>query len=85
MSAPEPVSQMADIFDYITTIYRRRGRASSGVIYCRKRATCDELSRYLSMKGIRSKPYHRGVGYVSLCKISTGTSNVLTFQVVYSR
>ncbi|KAF9465274.1 P-loop containing nucleoside triphosphate hydrolase protein [Collybia nuda] len=68
MSVPEPVSQMADIFDYITTIYGRRGRPSSGVIYCRKRATCDELSRYLSTKGIRSKPYHRGVGSSTLDK-----------------
>ncbi|RDB14537.1 ATP-dependent DNA helicase Q-like 3 [Hypsizygus marmoreus] len=61
LSEPDPVSQMADIFDYITTLYRRRKRPSAGVIYCRKRNTCDELSRYLRTKGPNSKPYHRGI------------------------
>ncbi|KNZ73146.1 Bloom syndrome protein [Termitomyces sp. J132] len=57
----EPVSQMAQVSEYITTLYRRRKRPSSGVIYCRKRATCDELSRYLRTNGINSQPYHRGI------------------------
>lgn len=64
---PEPISQMAQVFEYITTLYRRRKRPSSGVIYCRKRATCDELSRYLRTKGINSQPYHRGIRHVPIC------------------
>ncbi|KAG6860782.1 hypothetical protein C0995_007588 [Termitomyces sp. Mi166 len=64
----EPVSQMAQVCEYITTLYRRRKRPSSGVIYCRKRATCDELSRYLRTKGINSQPYHRGVSPHTLDK-----------------
>ncbi|KAF9525495.1 P-loop containing nucleoside triphosphate hydrolase protein [Crepidotus variabilis] len=61
LSNPEPLNQMNEIFDYITTLYRRRGKASSGVIYCRLRKTCDELSKYLRSKGLNSKPYHRGL------------------------
>lgn len=61
LADPDSVSQMAQIFEYITTLYRRRNRPSSGIIYCRTRATCNELSRYLRAKGINSKPYHRGI------------------------
>lgn len=68
LRTPEQVSQMADIYDFITTLYRRRGRASSGIIYCRRRITCDELSGYLRSKGINSKPYHRGIKSPTLDK-----------------
>jgi superfamily II DNA helicase RecQ len=61
LSDPEPVSQMADVFDFITTLYRRRKRSSSGIIYCKRKATCDELSSYLRTKGLNAKPYHRGL------------------------
>ena len=64
LSAPDDRSKMADVFDYITTLYRRRGRPSSGIIYCRKRVTCNELSSYLSGKGLSARPYHRGIGSV---------------------
>ncbi|KAG6919266.1 hypothetical protein DXG01_008062 [Tephrocybe rancida] len=64
----EPVFQMTQVFEYITTLYRRRKRPSSGVIYCRKRATCDELSRFLRTKGINSQPYHRGINSNALDK-----------------
>ncbi|KAF9013156.1 P-loop containing nucleoside triphosphate hydrolase protein [Cyathus striatus] len=66
LSNPDPVSQMADIFEFISTLYRRRGRPSSGIIYCRTRKTCDEVSTYLRGKGLNSKPYHRGVGASTL-------------------
>ncbi|KAJ7274146.1 P-loop containing nucleoside triphosphate hydrolase protein [Mycena rebaudengoi] len=61
LSAPNPVSQMADICDYIFTLYQRRERPSSGIIYCRTRASCDELSNYLRGRGLNSRPYHRGI------------------------
>ncbi|GLB38647.1 putative helicase family. RecQ subfamily protein [Lyophyllum shimeji] len=61
LADPDPASQMAQIFEYITTLYRRRKRPSSGVIYCRTRATCSDLSQYLRAKGINCKPYHRGI------------------------
>ena len=64
LSAPDDRSKMADVFNYITTLYRRRGRPSSGIIYCRKRVTCNELSGYLSGKGLNARPYHRGIGSV---------------------
>ncbi|KAF8895592.1 P-loop containing nucleoside triphosphate hydrolase protein [Infundibulicybe gibba] len=61
-SAPNSVSQMGDIFEYITKLYRKRSRPSSGVIYCRTRATCDGLASYLRGKGLNARPYHRGIG-----------------------
>ena len=63
---PSSVSQMVDIYDYITTLHRRRGRPSSGIVYCRAKATCDELSAYLRGKGLNARPYHRGIAYVLL-------------------
>ncbi|KAJ6585409.1 P-loop containing nucleoside triphosphate hydrolase protein [Mycena capillaripes] len=68
MSAPNPVSQMADICDYIFTLYQRRERPSSGIIYCRTRASCDELSGYLRGRGLNSRPYHRGIPSATLDK-----------------
>ncbi|KAJ7741355.1 ATP-dependent DNA helicase [Mycena metata] len=68
MSAPNPTSQMADISDYIFTLYDRRDRPSSGIIYCRTRAACDDLSAYLRGKGINSRPYHRGIPSATLDK-----------------
>lgn len=62
--APNTVTQMADVHEYISSLHRRRGRPSSGIVYCRARATCDELSAYLRVKGINARPYHRGVPYV---------------------
>ena len=63
LSNPNPSAQMMDIFDYIITLYRRRGKPSSGIIYCRMRKTCDELSSYLRGKGLNARAYHRGIPY----------------------
>ncbi|KAJ7701417.1 P-loop containing nucleoside triphosphate hydrolase protein [Mycena rosella] len=68
MSAPDAASQMADIADYIFTLYQRRERPSSGIVYCRTRAACDELSGFLRGKGLSSRPYHRGVPSATLDK-----------------
>ena len=58
---PNPGSQMENIFEYITSLHQRRKRPSSGIIYCRARATCDELAAYLRDKGLSARPYHRGL------------------------
>ena len=63
-TATNSVSQMSEVHDFITTLYRRRGRPSSGIVYCRMKATCDELSAYLRGKGLSARPYHRGIAYV---------------------
>ncbi|KAJ7133631.1 P-loop containing nucleoside triphosphate hydrolase protein [Mycena epipterygia] len=68
MSAPNPASQMNDICDYIFTLYQRRDRPSSGIVYCRTRASCDELSGFLRGKGLASRPYHRGIPNATLDK-----------------
>ncbi|KAJ7069443.1 ATP-dependent DNA helicase [Mycena amicta] len=61
LGAPNPTSQFADILNFILTIYDRRQRSSAGIIYCRTRAGCDELSQFLRGQGIRARPYHRGL------------------------
>ncbi|KAL0565095.1 hypothetical protein V5O48_016934 [Marasmius crinis-equi] len=59
---------MADICDYICTLHRRRGKPSTGIIYCRTRATCNDLSAYLRGKGLSVKPYHKGIAPATLDK-----------------
>ena len=78
---PVPALQMADIHEYINTLYTRRGRPSSGIIYCRRRATCDALAAYLRGKGLNARPYHRGLKCVGrgLC-----TNISLTFPCTFS-
>ncbi|KAF9046112.1 P-loop containing nucleoside triphosphate hydrolase protein, partial [Panaeolus papilionaceus] len=72
LSNPTQQAQMSDIYDFISTLHIRRGKPSSGVVYCRRRATCDELSTYLRGRGINSRPYHRGVDNNELQKTLKG-------------
>ncbi|KAG8214332.1 P-loop containing nucleoside triphosphate hydrolase protein [Butyriboletus roseoflavus] len=67
-SAPETHSLMQDILEFIEALHRRRNRPSSGIIYCRKRETCDELSNYLRGKGLNARPYHGGINAKTLSK-----------------
>ncbi|KXN82789.1 ATP-dependent DNA helicase hus2/rqh1 [Leucoagaricus sp. SymC.cos] len=60
LSTVEPHARMQEIFEYITLLYQWE-RASSGIIYCRAKATCDALSGFLRGKGLSVKPYHRGI------------------------
>ncbi|EJC98120.1 ATP-dependent DNA helicase [Fomitiporia mediterranea MF3/22] len=53
--------RMVDVFQFISLLHKRRGRPSSGIVYCRLRATCDELARYLRCNGLSARPYHRGL------------------------
>ncbi|KAI9465108.1 ATP-dependent DNA helicase [Lactarius psammicola] len=57
----EGITQMDEVLNYIGGLHRRRGRPSSGIIYCRTRATCDDLSNYLQGKGLNCRPYHKGI------------------------
>ncbi|KAI0755115.1 P-loop containing nucleoside triphosphate hydrolase protein [Daedaleopsis nitida] len=61
MSSPNPKGHMIDVYEYIDRLHRRLGRPSSGIVYCRTRATCDELAQFLSGKGLQAKAYHRGL------------------------
>ncbi|KAF7291469.1 ATP-dependent DNA helicase [Mycena kentingensis (nom. inval.)] len=61
LGPPNQASLQADILNFIMTLYERRQRKSSGIIYCRNRATCDEVSGFLRGKGINARPYHRGL------------------------
>uniref|UniRef100_D8PXX1 ATP-dependent DNA helicase n=1 Tax=Schizophyllum commune (strain H4-8 / FGSC 9210) TaxID=578458 RepID=D8PXX1_SCHCM len=53
--------QMKDIYDLISRLHERRGRPSSGIVYCRRRDTCDELAEFLRKRGMNARPYHRGI------------------------
>ncbi|KAI0064084.1 ATP-dependent DNA helicase [Artomyces pyxidatus] len=57
----DPILQMEEIFTCINALHQRRNRPSSGIVYCRTRATCDALSQYLRGKGLSARPYHKGV------------------------
>ncbi|OJT15153.1 Bloom syndrome protein -like protein [Trametes pubescens] len=61
ISSPNPNAHMIDVFEYINTLHERRGRASSGIVYCRTRAVCNDLAAFLSKKGLQAKAYHRGL------------------------
>ncbi|KAI0688963.1 P-loop containing nucleoside triphosphate hydrolase protein [Earliella scabrosa] len=68
LSSPNPNAHMNDIFEYIDNLHRRRGQASSGIVYCRTRAVCDELAQFLRGKGLQAKAYHRGLSNAVLDK-----------------
>ncbi|KAL5520127.1 hypothetical protein ACEPAG_1787 [Sanghuangporus baumii] len=53
--------RVADVYQFIASLHQRRGRPSSGIVYCRLRSTCDDLSHYLRRNGINAKPYHHGL------------------------
>ncbi|KAI0670901.1 P-loop containing nucleoside triphosphate hydrolase protein [Trametes maxima] len=61
LSSPNPNAHMVDVYEYINTLHERRGRASSGIVYCRTRAVCDDMAQFLSGKGLNAKAYHRGL------------------------
>ncbi|OBZ71199.1 Bloom syndrome protein [Grifola frondosa] len=61
LSSSNPAAHIVDIYEYISNLHRRRKRPSSGIVYCRTRATCDDLSNFLRGKGLNARPYHRGV------------------------
>ncbi|ORY42443.1 P-loop containing nucleoside triphosphate hydrolase protein [Leucosporidium creatinivorum] len=51
-----------DILSFITRLVARGGnRPTAGIIYCRAKKTCDELSAWLRGKGVFAAPYHRGL------------------------
>ncbi|KAG1788144.1 P-loop containing nucleoside triphosphate hydrolase protein [Suillus plorans] len=60
-AALDSLSRMSAVYDFVMTLHRRRARPSSGIIYCRARLACDELSAFLRGKGISARPYHRGI------------------------
>ncbi|KAG1858943.1 P-loop containing nucleoside triphosphate hydrolase protein [Suillus subluteus] len=60
-AALDSLCRMSAVYDFVMTLHRRRARPSSGIIYCRTRAACDELSAFLRGKGISARPYHRGI------------------------
>ncbi|VDC05528.1 unnamed protein product [Peniophora sp. CBMAI 1063] len=60
-STANTMDQCDAVFTFIANLHERRGRPSSGIVYCRSKKQCDELSNYLRGKGIAARPYHRGI------------------------
>lgn len=60
-AALDSLSRMSAVHDFVQSLYRRRARPSSGIVYCRTRKMCDQLSAVLRGKGISARPYHRGI------------------------
>jgi superfamily II DNA helicase RecQ len=60
-SAPSVDARYAMVHAYIDKLHRRRGRASSGIVYCRTRAACTALADFLRRKGMNAQPYHKGM------------------------
>lgn len=63
MSLLDSQTRKQHIFDYINLLHQRRKRPSSGIIYCRAKATCDDVSDFLRRNGLNAQPYHSGIRY----------------------
>ncbi|EAU86127.2 hypothetical protein CC1G_03338 [Coprinopsis cinerea okayama7 len=61
LSDRNPKTRMEDIHKYIKTLYTRRGKVSCGIIYCRTKAACEELTQFLRKNGINAGSYYRGI------------------------
>ncbi|KAH6911482.1 P-loop containing nucleoside triphosphate hydrolase protein [Coprinopsis sp. MPI-PUGE-AT-0042] len=61
VSDNNPKTRMEDIRKYIKALYQRRGQTSCGIIYCRTRASCDEMTSFLRVDGINAAAYHKGI------------------------
>ncbi|KAJ2936451.1 hypothetical protein H1R20_g643, partial [Candolleomyces eurysporus] len=66
LSDSSDLFRIEDIYNYIMNLYRRRGKKSSGIIYCRTKNACDGLSSYLRSKGVNAGVYYSGKGASTL-------------------
>ena len=64
ISSPDRQILTSDVQAFISSLHTRRGRPSSGIVYCRNRTTCDELALYLRQRGISARAYHKGLKWV---------------------
>lgn len=64
--------KIEDIAAFVTRMYRsnqqnnadldaEEARAIQGIIYCRKRETCDQVTSALRCKGLNAGAFHRGL------------------------
>ncbi|RXW24089.1 hypothetical protein EST38_g1747 [Candolleomyces aberdarensis] len=66
LSDTSELFRIEDIYNYIMNLYRRRGKKSSGIVYCRTKNACDGLSSYLRSKGVNAGVYYSGKGASTL-------------------
>ncbi|TFK23047.1 ATP-dependent DNA helicase [Coprinopsis marcescibilis] len=59
-------ARLEDIRNYIRTLHQRRGKPSCGIVYCRTKAACDEVSQLLKKAGIKADCYYRGIPSATL-------------------
>lgn len=81
-----PGSLMSDIYTYIAKLYRAKGSSSSGIVYCRTKAACNQLAEFLKGKGIRARPYHAELEYVTMSiSLYLGADRDVDTQQGYSK
>ncbi|KDQ20898.1 hypothetical protein BOTBODRAFT_321879 [Botryobasidium botryosum FD-172 SS1] len=80
---PQPQSQYATVASYINNLTRRKGgEASTGIVYARRRETCDQLAEFLRRSGIAARAYHRGLSNAELDQTLTEWENEDQCKVV---
>ncbi|KAG8933423.1 hypothetical protein FRC02_011882 [Tulasnella sp. 418] len=79
---PEPKAQYSAIYQYIDGLTRKRGVPSCGIVYARTRATCDELAQFLRGKGVKARPFHKGIAGSKLDETLAHWSNGIHCDVV---
>lgn len=59
-----PDHRKEDLLSFIQKISIKNsgnGISTPGILYCRTKNTCDDLSNWLRSKGVMAAPYHRGL------------------------
>ncbi|SPJ10256.1 ATP-dependent DNA helicase Q1 [Plasmodium sp. DRC-Itaito] len=68
-------------------INEKRNKGKIGIIYCFKRNTCDEISKYLREKGINALSYHAGLTNNTRKRIQqkwiSGKTNILVATIAF--
>ncbi|SOV22551.1 ATP-dependent DNA helicase Q1 [Plasmodium sp. DRC-Itaito] len=68
-------------------INEKRNKEKIGIIYCFKRNTCDEISKYLREKGIQALSYHAGLTNSTRKRIQqkwiSGKTNILVATIAF--
>ncbi|VWU51925.1 ATP-dependent DNA helicase Q1 [Hepatocystis sp. ex Piliocolobus tephrosceles] len=71
----------------LNIIKEKKNEAKAGIIFCFKRNTCDNVSKYLRQQGIQALSYHAGLSNNARKKIQdkwiNSTSNILVATIAF--
>ncbi|SBS94588.1 ATP-dependent DNA helicase Q1, putative (RECQ1), partial [Plasmodium ovale curtisi] len=78
------VEKKKSVFDVIS---EKRNAGKIGIIYCFKRSTCDEISKYLREKGLQALSYHAGLSNNARKRIQekwiNGSAKILVATIAF--